>query len=317
MGKLTLIIKMLIGKNWEFDMHEVFNEIINVLFSNTEATVEVWKTIGVIVSGLLTVTGAFFLYLRNKANDNLNLVFEKQKNYFKDLVSDIQSKDFQRTSAMSDLRLEIFNKVAIYNDSVEKTVKEFSEQVSKDVSIIGSKLTELSVDIAELSLETKGIKNELRELQTAQTNVSDFESSLRENLSNSVAYYNVTIPVEVCVRQFAVMKTELFIEFAVEFREVFLGRGSFEHLLEKGRSVAQQIKRNGYAILGKEFVDIFYIEHEDTTEKFFEELKNIFNDKANRKVYHFQIACEQFVRRYLQILQRCYNEYKDSICCED
>jgi len=143
----------------------------------------------------------------------------------------------------------------------------------------------------------------------ALINTKDIKAQQRRNLLNIQDFCVSFMDYNLDLKRFAVMKADSFRKFTQEVHDMDIKTECLEPVVRLGIDLSDQMRVQGYAILGKEFIDIFYAKHASHVQEYFKEISRIFTDGDNSKHERFQEKSEQFLKAFLSNLNVTYIEF--------
>lgn len=201
-------------------------------------------------------------------------------------------------------------------NSLSIDIERYTKQNEEDHRIIAENVVEIkkthekSIDI--LLRDNNEIKKRLDRQDGAREMSVKYRKQLLDIRNSHIVYFEQ----DSCLKQLAMEKCALFLNFVMDIHAIGFYREDeegntfpnidYKIIEETCLSSAETIKTKGYALLGKEFTEVFYGMHYETTDNYLKEVKSIVHDKSNFKHERFQEASCMFQREFLQMLHKCY-----------
>lgn len=192
-----------------------------------------------------------------------------------------------------------FRKVTTENQSMRDTLLNQISTVTLGLGSVRSDVSNVRADVSDIKL-TVGRLVALKDTKAAQ----------KRSLLNLQNFCISFMAFDTELRRYATLKAISFREFVDEVHDMDLFCNCQEAIVRSGIDRADQLRRVGYDILGKDFIDFFYESHSKATSLYFSEICRIFTDPDNSKHERFQEKSEEFMKAFLSNLHTSYINYK-------
>ena len=150
--------------------------------------------------------------------------------------------------------------------------------------------------------------NKIAEIQQlrfeSMDKLDEYRDKMHKSLSNALIYLKNQE-----VRQFISEKYRLFIDLAMKTHRMKWDLEQKEIALEMFREGSETVKMKGYKILGKSFIDEFYLVHDQSVKCFIRELEKIFDDKVNDKHERFHLECERLIKGSISDIYKVADQF--------
>lgn len=314
---------------------------------------EFWKSLGIIVTPIIGIVGAILAIIKVSINNNTKLIEERYKNNFNSKLMELDK--LYETSKITFTEITNLNKTEMnwlkvemnhYNSNLKSRMDNFCEEITDNMGNIKKEVDGLFFDhmqkVTNIFEETKtmidklndkfttSVKNiddkvnymnnsidalhqKINDMEVAKIARREFVGEMDWLLTNALQF----MPTE--LKSFALYKGTKFIEFCMETREYdFSGKDiNCDSIINKGKTISDAVKQHGYILMGKEFIDIFYKEHDDGVKSFLDSITQIIKDQTNDKKYRFQTQCMSFMNEFMKVLNECYNANKSTVVFSD
>lgn len=140
-------------------------------------------------------------------------------------------------------------------------------------------------------------------------NTKDLKAQQRRNILNIQDFCVNFMDYQSDLKRYAVMKADSFRKFTQEVHDMDIKPECLEPVVRLGIDLSEQMRVQGYSILGKDFIDYFYEKHIKHAECYFKEISRIFTDGDNSKHERFQEKSEQFLKAFLSNLNVSYIDF--------
>jgi len=314
---------------------------------------EFWKSLGIIVTPIIGIVGAVLAVIKISINNNTKLIEERYKNKLDAKLMELDK--LYETSKITFTEITNLNKTEMnwlknemnhYNTGLKEKMNNFCEEVKNNMTDIKKEVDGLFFDhmkrVTDIFEETKdmidnlngkfttSIKNiddkvnymnnsiddlhkKISDMEVAKIARREFIGEMDWLLNNALQFMSREI------KPFALYKGTKFIEFCMEIREYDFSNKDINYntIINKGNTISDAVKQHGYILMGKEFVDIFYKEHNESVKRFLNTIVETIKVQADDKKYRFQTQCMSFMNEFMKVLNDCYIANKSVVVFND
>jgi hypothetical protein len=157
--------------------------------------------------------------------------------------------------------------------SFKNNLDVFKVEIKHSVKEVQNTFSDVKADTVHLKEKVEKIDNKLHEWDVAKESKKEFKCQLEGVLAEALL-----IIEDPKVKQFAILKSNAYIDFIMDMRTcdfIKMSKEEFELKKAKGICIANEIRREGQEILGEEFINEYTRIHEPRTITFFNDLEEL------------------------------------------
>ena len=205
--------------------------------------------------------------------------------------------------------------VAWFNSSIKTTLTVFDIKNENSHKAIESQVGNIQTSLVNVVGSMGKIASDVSDMKLHSNQINNFRKSLLRIQEESCEY--LSLDPSGVLKEFGMVKSKAFRDFVMGVHDLgFSERVTSSSIRDLGIAAAEDVRRKGYELLSRSFVDAYYEGHLETTIKYFNGVDQILDDPDNSKGSRFQERSERFMKAFLRDLQTCYIEnqgYLDKI----